>query len=229
MRERIAAAAGLAGLALLVRNLYVIFGTLPDEAAQGAIYRILFIHAPAAIAGGLAVFAALIASILYLTRRDLNYDAAAASLTEVGLVFGLVNIATGMIWARIIWGIWWTWDPRLTSMFISCLLYASYLILRQAIDERSQRARLSAVLNIFSFPAVVITWKSIEWWRTQHPAPVLSFRTGGERRMDPAMESALLWNMLAFLLIAAVMAFVRTRQEERRREIETLRRSAHAF
>jgi heme exporter protein C len=113
-------------------------------------------------------------------------------------------------------------------MLISWLMYGGYLMLRQAIDEPTQRARLSAVLSILTFPGVVITWKAIEWWRTQHPGPVLSFRTEGQQ-MDPAMEQVLLLNFLAVLLFAVVLTMIRMRQEETKRELDGLRREAHAI
>ena len=220
---------GLAAVAalLLIRNLYQMFLGLPDEAAQGAIYRIIFFHVPAAFTFMTAALVSAIASILFLARKDFAADSVAASVTEVGLVFGLVNLMTGMVWARIIWGIWWAWDARLTFMLISCLMYAGYLMLRQTIEEPTQRARISAVLSIMTFPAVVITYKAIDWWRTQHPGPVLSIRTGGGA-MDPAMEQVLWLNFLAVLMFSAVLMLVRMRQEEMRRELDGLRREAHA-
>ncbi|MGH9629013.1 MAG: cytochrome c biogenesis protein CcsA, partial [Bryobacteraceae bacterium] len=165
---------------------------------------------------------------LYLWKTDLRFDAAAASVTELAVVFGAVNLITGMIWARIIWGIWWAWDARLTWMLITVLMYAGYLVLRRAIDEPTQRARSSAVLSILTFPGVVITYKAIDWWRTQHPGPVLSARTGGGT-MDPAMEAVLYLNWLALVLFATVLLFVRTRQEEMQRELDGLRREAHSI
>jgi heme exporter protein C len=158
----------------------------------------------------------------------MRYDAVAAASTEVGLAFATIVLVTGSIWARIIWGIWWTWDARLTSMLVCWLLYASYLMLRRAVAEPAQRARFSAVLSIFAFTDVIIVWKSIEWWRTQHPGPVLSIRTGGGR-IDPAMESAIYWNLLALMLFAIVLVLVRIRQEETRREIDGMRQAAHAI
>src|SRR5262249_61006049 len=128
------------------------------------------------------------------------------------------------ILARVIWGIWWTWDERLTTMFICFLLYLSYLVLRTAIEEPSQRALMSAVFSIFAFADVPIVWKSIEWFRTQHPAPVL--RGGGQ--MDPAMKSVVYWNWLALMLLMVVFVLLRLRQEEMRREIEGLRTLAHS-
>lgn len=228
MREKLLYAVGLAGSALLVWNLYTIFVALPDEAEQGAIYRIIFFHVPAAFAFILAAAASLTGSILFLVRKDFRYDAFAASVTEVGLVFGATNLITGMIWARVIWGIWWAWDARLTFMLISWLMYAGYLMLRQAIEEPTQRARFAAVLSILTFPGVVITWKAIDWWRTQHPGPVLTIR-GARGGMDPAMERALWFNVLAVVLLALVMVAVRMRQESMRRELDALRREAHAI
>ena len=228
MRDKVIYALGLAAALLLVRNLYQIFVGLPDEVQQGAIYRIIFFHVPAAATFMMAAFVAMAASVGYLWRRDLAYDGLAAGVTEVGLVFGAVNLITGMIWARIIWGIWWAWDARLTFMLISWLMYAAYLMLRNAVDETTQRARLSAVLSILTFPAVLVTYKAIDWWRTQHPGPVLTIR-GAEGRMDPAMEAVLYWNILAVLLFATVLLLVRMRQEEVRRELDGMRREVHAL
>lgn len=228
MRENLIYGTGAAALALLLWNLYTILVGLPDEIAQGAIYRIIFFHVPAAAAFMFAAFASMAASVLFLVRKDFRYDAFAASVTEVGLVFGAINLLTGMIWARVIWGVWWAWDARLTSMLISWLMYGGYLVLRQAIDEPTQRGRSAAVLSILTFPGVVITYKAIDWWRTQHPSPVLSLR-GAKGGMDPAMEATLLWNILAVLLFAGVMVAVRMHQEGIRREIDGLRREAHAL
>jgi heme exporter protein C len=227
MREKLIYATGVLASALLVWNLHTIFVGLPDEADQGAIYRIIFFHVPAAATFMFGGFAAMVASILFLVRKDFRYDAIATSVTEVALVGGAINLITGMIWARIIWGIWWAWDARLTFMLISWLMYAGYLMLRQAVEEPTQRGRLAAVLSIMTFPCVVITYKAIDWWRTQHPGPVLSIR-GAEGAMDPAMEAALYWNILAFLLLGVVLTAARMHQEGMRRELDALRRQAHA-
>ncbi len=225
MREKVLIAlAALAGL-LLARNLYVMLLELPDEAAQGAIYRIIFFHVPAAWTAFAGFFVALVSSVLYLIRHNLRYDALAVSATEVGLAFGAVNLVTGMIWGRIIWGIWWTWDARLTSMLICWLLYAGYLMLRRAVDDPTQRARFAAVFSIFAFVDVPIVWFSIKWWRTQHPGPVV----WGGGSMDPAMYQMLFLNWIPLLLLAGALVMVRLRQEETAREIEALRRHAHAL
>ncbi|MGD0619267.1 MAG: cytochrome c biogenesis protein CcsA [Bryobacteraceae bacterium] len=227
MREKLIYALSIAAIGLIAWDLYRIFMVLPDEANQGAIYRIIYFHVPAAITAMVGFFVAMVMSALYLITRNLKFDSVAAAVTEVGVVFAAVNLVTGSIWARVIWGIWWTWDARLTSMLICWLLYAGYLMLRRATDEPTQRARLSAVLSIFSFVDVIIVWKSIEWWRTQHPAPVLSIRNGGG--MAPGMESPLWWNVLAMALVATCLILLRMRQEGIRRELDALRRYAHAL
>ena len=187
MREKlIYVLCGIAAV-LLTWNLYKVFMVEPDELNQGAIYRIIYIHVPSAMTCATGFFVALVASVGYLWKKDLRYDAVAASVTEVAWVFATIVLITGSIWGRIIWGIWWAWDPRLTSMLICWLLLVSYLMLRRAVDEPGQRARLSAVLAIFTFTDWIIVWKSIDWWRTQHPGPVLSIRSGGG--MSTGMES----------------------------------------
>jgi heme exporter protein C len=227
MREKIAILLAITAALLLSYDLYQIFMRLPDDALQGPIYRIIFFHVPAAITGMLGCFVALALSVLYLSTGNFRYDSLAASVVEVSVVFMLVNIVSGSIWARVIWGIWWTWDARLTSFLVCILIFAAYIMMRRAIDEPTQRARLSAALCIFGCVDVVIVWKSIEWFRTQHPSPVLTIRTGGGN-IDPAMEHMIYLNFLAILMVAAALVLVRTRQESTAREIDSLRRLANA-
>jgi heme exporter protein C len=212
---------------LLVWNLHTMFLRIPDELNQGAIFRIIYFHVPSAITSFAGFFAAMFCSIVYLARKDLRYDAIAASINEVSLAFATITLITGSIWGRIAWGIWWTWDARLTSYFVCWLLYVGYLMMRRAIDDPTTRARLCAVLSIFACVDIVIVWKSIEWFRTQHPGPVLSVRNGGG--MAPGMEAPIWWNLLALLLLSAVLIMIRMRQEAMQREIDSLRRHAHAF
>lgn len=225
MRQKILYGLCLFAAVLLVYNLAVMLLVLPDEAVQGPIYRIIFFHVPAAWTAFVGFFAALIASVLYLVNKNLRYDAVAVSVTEVGLAFGAANLVTGMIWGRIIWGIWWTWDPRLTSMLVCWLLYAGYLMLRRAVEEPTQRARVSAVFSIFAFADVPIVWFSIKWWRTQHPQPVVW--AGGS--MDSSMYKMLFGNWVPLLMLFGVLTVLRMRQEQTRREIDALRRHAHAL
>jgi heme exporter protein C len=226
MRERLLYLIGMAGALWLLKNLYTITLVLPDESAQGAVYRNLFFHVPAWATCFTMYFVGGLASIGYLVKRNAAFDSLAVSAIEVGLAFTLVGLATGSIWARIIWGIWWTWDARLTWALITCLIYTGYLMLRRSVDDPTARARIAAVFSTFGFVSILITYKSIEWWRTQHPGPVLSFRTGGGT-IDPAMESAVYGNIGALLLLASVMVAVRMRQEDLQREADSLRRWVH--
>jgi heme exporter protein C len=225
MRQKIMLAlTGMAAL-LLARNLYVIFLQLPDEIEQGAIYRIIFFHVPDAWTAFLCFFAAMVASVLYLARQDLKYDAFAASATEVGLAFGVANLVTGMIWGRVIWNIWWAWDARLTTMLVGLLIYAGYLMLRRAIEEPTERAKMAAVLSIFAFADVPVIFFSIRWWRNQqHPNAVVE--TG---KMAPEMLRMLFTNWIPLLLLAVVFLMIRMEQERTQREIDALRRQVHSF
>jgi heme exporter protein C len=214
MRTKLILALTVATALLLIRNLHQIFLGLPDEVSQGAIYRILFFHVPAWWTAFLGVTVSTICGILYLIRRNLRYDAVALAATEVSLVFLIVGIVLGSIWGRIIWGIWWTWDARLTSALICVLLYGGYLALRNAIDEPHQRARVAAVFSLFAISDVPIVWFSIRWWRTQHPQPM---------DLSHEMWIALLWNWLAMVMLSIVLILVRIGQEESERAIRTLR------
>ena len=227
MREKIMFVLAAAAAAILSWNLQTIFLRLPDELNQGAIYRIIYFHVPSNILALSGFGAGLLCSLVYLMTKDLRYDGLAAAVTEVSLVFASIGLVTGSIWARIIWGIWWTWDSRLTSFLVCWLIFAGYLMLRRAVEEPNQRARFSAVVSAFGTVDAFIVWKSIEWWRTQHPAPVLSIRSGGG--MAPGMEAPIFWNLLALVCLAAILVMVRLRQEEFSREIDTLRRTANAY
>ncbi len=224
MREKAVYTLGtLAGIIILL-NLYNIFMVLPDEINQGAIYRIIFFHVPAAIVGMTLFFVALVGSIGFLAFKDFRWDAVAVAATEVGVVFAIVNLVTGSIWGRNIWGIWWTWDYRITSQFVCVLIYAGYLVVRPAFAEATQRATIGAIISIFAFTDIPIVWFSIRWWRTQHPGPVLE--TGG---LPPDMLMALLYNSIAFLFLGIAFTLVRLRSEHVQREIESMRRLAHAL
>ncbi len=227
MRNRILFALAAFTAILLTVNLYKIFFVLGDEASQGAIWRIFEFHFPAGILGLSGFVIAAIFSMLYLARGDLRFDAIAAAINEVALVFGAIVLVTGSIWARIIWGVWWAWDARLTSMLVCWLIFAGYLMLRRAIDEPTQRARLSAVVSVFGGADAIIVYKSIEWYRTQHPGPVLSIRGGGG--MPPGWQETAYWNLLAMTCLGIILVMVRMRQEAVSREIDSLRRLAHSY
>jgi len=224
MRDCILYGLGAAAALLLARDINVSTG-LPAEASQGAVFKIIFFHVPMAITAMMCSFVALIGSAMFLITRNFKYDAVAVAVTEVGLAFLAANLVTGSIWGRVIWGIWWAWDARLTSALVCWLLYAGYLMLRRAIEEPTQRATFAAVFSIFAFMDVPIVIFSIKWWRTQHPAPV--FWGGGSIPADWAAVAG--WNLLAMVMLGGVLTAVRLRQEQSQREIDSLRRMAHAL
>lgn len=209
---------------VLVWNMNTVYN-LPTQVQNVGAYKIIYLHVPAAFTAFTGFFAAMVASLIYLGTGKLKYDAFAGGVTEVSLVFATANLLSGMIWARYAWGIWWTWDARLTSMLVCVLMYYGYVMLRQAITEPTQRARLSAVMSIFGMAGVAFVYQSIAWYRTQHPSPVLGFREGGG--MGPGLEAPMYWNFLAMLCLAVILASVRMRQAEFATEIDSLRRMAH--
>uniref|UniRef100_Q01YR5 Heme exporter protein C n=1 Tax=Solibacter usitatus (strain Ellin6076) TaxID=234267 RepID=Q01YR5_SOLUE len=224
MRDKILFLIGAAAILLLARDIYAIIG-LPEERNQGIIFKIIFFHVPMAITALTCALVAFCASIGFLVTKNFKFDAMAVAVTEVGLAFLAGNLITGSIWGRVAWGIWWAWDARLTSALVCWLLYAGYLMLRQAIEEPTQRATFAAVFSIFAFIDVPIVIFSIKWWRTQHPQPV--FWGGGS--MPHEWFTLWAWNVLAMMLVGVVFVAVRLRQEEFQREIDSLRREAHAL
>jgi heme exporter protein C len=227
MRNKIIFLLSAVAAGLLIRNFYVILLVLGDERNQGAIWRVFTVHLPAGILGLSGFVLATLFSLAFLKSNNLKFDAIAAGIIEVSLVFAAIVLVTGSIWARIIWGVWWAWEARLTSMLICWLIFAGYLMLRRAVEEPMARARLAAVVSIFGGINAIIVYKSIEWWRTLHPGPVLSIRGGGG--MAEGWQATAYWNVLAFLCLAIVAVMVRMRQQEFSNEIDSLRRTAHSY
>src|SRR5579862_6557073 len=205
---------------------YGAFYIAPDEKTMHVLYRIFYFHAAAAWAGMTAFFVCFVANLLYVWRRDEKYDAVAISSAEVGLAFITVVLITGPIWAKPAWGIYWTWDARLTSTFVLWLLYISYLLLRTLIEESDRRALLSALFGIFAFIDVPIVFGAIRWWRTQHPAPVIMGGPGSG--LDPVMKKVFLFNVLAMHVLAAFLIVERYRLEETKYDVDMLQREAEA-
>jgi heme exporter protein C len=188
---------------------------------MGDVQRIFYYHVPSAWTAFLLFFVNFIASIVYLWKRSAGSDAIAVASAEVGVVFCTVVLITGPIWARPVWGIWWTWDARLTTTLVLWLIYVSYLVLRR-FAAGSQTQVLAAALAIFGFVDVPIVFMAIRWFRTQHPSPVIG---GGEGSgLDPTMWQAVLWNWLAFSCLAGLLVVVRYRLQRMEETVE----SAHA-
>jgi heme exporter protein C len=145
-------------------------------------------------------------------------DAWAVSSAEVGVVFCTIVLITGPLWAKPVWGIWWTWDWRLTTTLVCWLIYVSYLMMRK-FSESSQTATLAAALAVFGFLDVPIVYMSIRWWRTQHPGPVFASQNGS---IDPQMWHAVLANWLAFLCLAGLLAWMRYTLDRREQHLSYL-------
>jgi heme exporter protein C len=171
---------------------------VPADRLQGDAQRIMYVHVPMAWLAYLAFFVTLIGSIGYLIRRDLRFDRLAAASAELGLLFTAVTIVTGAIWGKVTWGIWWDWDPRLTTTAVMLVAYAGYNLLRGSIVERSRRARLAAVLGIVGFANVPIVHFSVLWWRGLHQAPTV-VRPGGSS-IAPVLGLVLLASVVAFTI-----------------------------
>ncbi len=226
MREKAVYACAIAGIALMVWNLHTIFMGLPNDALQGFIFRIIFIHVPATIAAYCFYTVALVTSILFLARRNFVYDSISVACIEVATVLILVNLVTGSIWGRNQWGVWWAWDLRLTTQLMCFLLYLGYLLVRPAITEPTQRATLSAFIAIFAYADIPLVVMAIRLpnVRTQHPGPVLE--TGG---LAPVYVAPFVIGIFVMLLIGTALILVRLQQESEQREIDSLRRELHAL
>jgi len=199
---------------------YAAFFLAPTERTMEAIQRIFYFHVPSAWTAFVAFFLVFVANVAYLVRRTPHWDWLATSAAEVGLVFCSVVLVTGPIWAKPVWGIWWTWDARLTSTFVLWLLYISYVLLRTLIPDAERRAVTSAVFGIFAFLDVPIVYMSIRWWRTQHPQPVIAGGPGSG--LDPAMWRVFLSCWAALLGVMVVLLRQRYRLEALRHEVAEL-------
>ncbi len=196
-------------------NVPVTPGQDPDVMSN--IFRIFYYHVPSAWTAFLCFVANFVASIWYLRNRNPKLDAFALSTAEVGLAFCTIVLITGPIWAKPVWGMWWTWDARLTSTLILWLIYVSYLILRR-YSTGGQMPVLAAALAVFGFVDVIFVYMAIRWFRTQHPQPVIG---GGEGSGIAApMLHTLLINFLAFLIFGGIVVWLRYRLERARQQFE---------
>jgi heme exporter protein C len=199
------AAAGIA----IAAALYGALLWAPTERTMGTIQRIFYFHVPAGMVGIAAFLPILIGSIGFLATRRLAWDRLAEASAEAGLLFTTIVLITGPIWAKPVWGIWWTWDARLTSTLVLWFIYLSYILVRAYVSRPSRRAPLAAVVGILGAVDAPIVYFSIRWWRTQHPSPVIG--GGSESGLDPAMRVVLYGALLGYVLLFVALAIVRAR------------------
>ena len=225
MRESIPKPLAAATLLTILASMYLIFNWVPTEASMGIVQRIFYIHVSSAAIAFAGFILGGCAAIGYLSNRIGSRDDLSVACNEVGLLFACVNLITGSLWAKPIWGVYWAWDARLTAMLLLALIYAAYLILRQSVTEPGQRAVVCAVVSIFGMVDVPIVYMANRWWRTQHPAPVI----GGGGSLDPRMAFVLFFTMFSMAMLFWCLVRKRRRLESLRRNIDGLRREVQAL
>jgi len=206
MTRYLLAAAGAVVLMLVAA--VVIFLFTPTDALQGPVQRIFYLHVSSAIAAFASFLVVAVGGAIYLWRESMVADRLARSAALTGVVLTTVTLVMGMMWAKPIWGAFWTWDARLTSTLVLWIIYAGYLLVRRLAAPGRQAARFAAIVGIFGFVDVPIVYFSVTWWRTQHPGPVIATDA-----LPPEMLFAFLFTMACTLVLAGVMIAVRYRIE----------------
>jgi heme exporter protein C len=214
LRISVTALIGLAGVYVLA------IGYTPIEARQGVAQKIFYLHVPSAWCALLAFSLVGIASALYLWLQDPRLDRFAAASAEVGVAFAAVMLTTGPIWAKPIWGTWWTWDARLTLTLFVFFLFVGYLALRASLHDPSERARFSAVVGILGMLLVPFIHLSVYLFRTLHPQPIVLKPSAPS--LPPEMLRTLLVSTAVFTLLyigLMTMRYGLAAAEEAREEI----------
>ena len=178
---------------LLIVSLYLIFIYVPTEKEMGVIQRIFYLMVPVGWLALLSFLVVFIGSILYLVKRESKWDILAHSSAVIGIVFTTLALVTGIIWAKPVWGVWWTWEARLTATLVLWLLYLAYFMVRSFATEESRGATFAAVIGIVGFVDIPIIVLSTTLWRGMHPGAVIF--TGG---LAPAMLLTLMVSLAAF-------------------------------
>ncbi|MSQ41205.1 MAG: cytochrome C assembly protein [Dehalococcoidia bacterium] len=207
---------------MMLLTLSMVFLWVPTDANLGVSQRIFYFHVPLAIMSLLPPFLVSLSSIGYLWRRNEGWDALSLSAVEVGVLFTTLTLATGSIWARPTWGVWWRWDPMLTTFFILWLMYLGYLLLRAYAPSPDQGARYSAVLGIVGSVNSVIVYMATVWWNTQHPEKVVG-PAAEAGSLDARMGVALLVAFATFALLFAYVLLERLSLRRDEAQVEVLR------
>ncbi len=188
----------VAVLAVIGAQLYGVLTSPPDR-DMGHLQKIMYVHVPAAWSAFLAFFVVAVASLTYLWKGKAQHDLLAASAAEVGAVLTGLTLAAGMIWGRPTWGVWWTWDPRITSTAVLFFMFVAYLLLRAFVEDHERRAQWSAVVGILGALNVPIVYMSVRWWRTLHQVQ------SSPETVDVAYKWGLRANAIAMLIMLIFM------------------------
>lgn len=186
--------------------IWMVFLYAPDERVMGPVQRIFYFHVPSAMVTFLSTFVLLGASIGYLWTRNHAWDRVSKAATEIGILFCTIVLVTGPIWARPAWGVWWTWEARLTTTLILWMLLAAAHMVRRYADDRDLGARLASVFGILAALNVPIVYKAVDWWRGQHP---VVFEAGKKAPLHPKMMQTFMTSMVVFLLLYTLLMVLR--------------------
>ena len=191
-----------AGAFLIVGLLLGFWWAPVDSSSMGFSQKIFYYHAPIAETSLVAFGVAFVAAILYLRTQDLKWDRLGYVSIRLGLVFAILVMLTGMIWGKASWGVWWAWEPRLTTFLLVCFLYAAYFVLRSVVDEEQRRATYAAVFAIIAFIDVPITWFATRLMpEGLHPAVITTGGTG----MESSMFAAFMISMVGMTLLLVAL------------------------
>jgi len=186
---------------------------------MGAVQRIFYIHVPSAWVSMVAFGVVFVASILVLVKRSEKADRFAAAAASIGLLFTSVVLVTGMMWGHAEWGVYWTWDPRLTSYLVLWLMYLAYIAVRAYVPDPARKARFSAVVAIIAFLDVPIVYMSAVWFRTLHPH---IFTSHGDNGLPGAMLAALMVGLFTFTLVFAYLVRLRLQVSSLEEQLEEI-------
>lgn len=201
--------AGTSGILMIVA-LGMAFLYAPRELTMGDVQRIFYFHVASAWVGFFGFLITFLAGIAYLIGGRRSWDILGLSSVEVGLTFITMTVVTGMLWAKPVWGTYWSWEPRLTISAVQLLIYVAYGMLRASITSPERQARFAAVYGIVAFVTVPLSWFAIRWWRTIHP----DILTGGEAMaITPRMVQTLMASITAFTVLYATLLRQRMRLE----------------
>ncbi|NMO23548.1 cytochrome c biogenesis protein CcsA [Pyxidicoccus fallax] len=196
----------VAALGLLGAGWYLGLAWAPPDREMGDVQRIMYVHVPLQWMAMLGMFINFVAAVAYLFKASWKLDAAAEAAAEIGLVLGTAGMITGAIWGKPTWGVYWSWDPRLTSEAIMLVTYTGYLVLRRFVEDPEKRATWSAVVAIIGAINLPIVWFSVRWWRSLHQVQ------SSPRTVDPEMVLALRVSAFGMLAITLFFLVLRYRQ-----------------
>ena len=215
----------VSSLVLLAIAAYLALSYAPMEASMGNVQRVFYFHVATAWVGMLGFVAAGVAGIAYLKTGKLKWDTIEVAAVELSLVFFLIAIVLGSIWARPAWNTWWTWEPRLTTAAITEMIYLAYFMLRGGIEDPNRRARFSAVYTLVGSISVPITFMAIRLFRTIHPVVIgsESAQAQGGFNMSPDMKLAFFFALFTFTIIFVDIFWHRIRLGNLQNKVEELK------